>query len=215
MATRRATLRWLGTGVLVPLLAVPAGGARAAVDEERKAGTVTRVRGTAVALQDAVPRPLEDGSPVYLGDVLSTGPDARLEIRMIDGGMFTLGERTTFMVIDYTFGGGTPNGLLRLLSGAVNAASGSLARFGDGRLVLEAESVTIGVRGTEFWVGELDGAVEVGLWQGHLSVSNRAGAVELTRPNDGTRVAGPAVAPNPPEPWDQELIARTRAMTSF
>ena len=187
----------------------------AATIEEDIAGTVARLRGSAIAMQDAVPRILEPDSPVYIGDVLSTGPGARLEIRMIDDGIFTMGERTTFMVIEYTFGGGNPNGLLRLLSGAVSAASGRLAKMAGARFTMEADSATIGIRGTNFWAGELDGIFQVGLWSGAVVVENRAGQVEINQPNFGTRVADQETPPVEPRPWSKTKIQRAQALTSF
>ena len=43
------------------------------------------------------------GSPIYVGDVISTSPKARLEIRMIDDAVMRLGERAVFIVIDYIY----------------------------------------------------------------------------------------------------------------
>lgn len=187
----------------------------AATIEEDIAGTVVRLQGSAIAMQDAVPRILEADSPVYIGDVLSTGPESRLEIQMIDDGLFTLGARTTFMIVDYTFGGGNPNGLLRLLSGAVNAASGKLAKLAGAQFSMEADSATIGIRGTKFWAGELDGIFQVGLWSGAVTVKNRAGEVEINQPNFGTRVAGQETSPVEPRPWSESKIQRAQALTSF
>jgi ferric-dicitrate binding protein FerR (iron transport regulator) len=187
----------------------------AATIEEDIAGTVARLQGSAIAMQDAVPRILAPDSPVYIGDVLSTGPDSRLEIQMVDDGIFTMGERTTFMVIDYTFGGGTPNGLLRLLSGAVNAASGKLAKAAGAQFTLEANSATIGIRGTDFWAGELDGVFQVGVWSGAVVVKNRGGEVEIRRPNYGTRVVDQEASPTEPQPWSETTILRARALTAF
>jgi hypothetical protein len=56
----------------------------AKTDQENIAGTVTRLNSSALAVQDAVPRALMVDSPIYVGDVISTGPEARLEITMID-----------------------------------------------------------------------------------------------------------------------------------
>ena len=187
----------------------------AATTEEDIAGTVARLRGSAIAMQDAVPRILEPDSPVYIGDVLSTGPGARLEIRMIDDGIFTMGERTTFMIIEYTFGGGNPNGLLRLLSGAVNAATGKLAKAAGVQFTMEADSASIGIRGTKFWAGDFEGIFQVGLWSGAVVVENRAGEVEINQPNFGTRVADQETSPAEPQLWSEATIQRVQALTSF
>lgn len=207
-----------GCAAIIPAALISAGLAyqvMAATTEEDLAGTVARLEGSAIAMQDAVPRVLEPNSPVYIGDVLSTGPESRLEVKMVDDGIFTLGERTTFMVIDYTFGGGNPNGLLRLLSGAVNAASGKLAKTAGAKFSMEADAATIGIRGTQFWLGELDGVFQVGLWSGAVVVENRGGAVEINQPNFGTQVRDQDSTPTEPRPWSETTILRARALTSF
>ncbi len=41
--------------------------------DDNVAGTVLRLQASAVAVQDAVPRALAVGEPIFVGDVLSTG----------------------------------------------------------------------------------------------------------------------------------------------
>ena len=60
------------------------------------AGTVKNIRGSALAVQNAQVRPLKVGDEVFIGDILSTGNDSRLEIAMIDDGSFKLGASTSF-----------------------------------------------------------------------------------------------------------------------
>lgn len=51
-------------------------------------------------MQDAVPGILESDSPVYIGDVLLMGPDSRLEIKMIDDGIFQVGLWSGAVVVE-------------------------------------------------------------------------------------------------------------------
>jgi len=180
------------------------------------AGNVIRMQGTAVAMQDARPRVLKPGDPIYIGDVLSTGERAILEIRMIDDGMFTLSERTVFVVIDYTFNGGG-NATTRLMSGALQAVSGKLAKLDTRPFRLETEVATIGIRGTTFWAGEMpDGNLHVGLWsEGHVVVENRAGRSEITDRGDGISVGGINEKPGAPHPWHPDMNNMAEKMISF
>ena len=92
------------------------GGATASVDDE-VVGKVTEIMGSAVALQDAMPRALKVDAPIHLGDVLSTGRGSRLHLKMIDDAEFSLGERSTFTVQEYFLknDGKEGNGVIRLL----------------------------------------------------------------------------------------------------
>ena len=182
--------------------------------KEDVAGTVKRLKGAALAVRDALPRPLKVGEPVYIGDVLSTGADARLEVSMIDDGLFTLGERTSFVIIDYTFGGdGSP--ALRLLSGALNAATGAFTAKAGG-MTVESEVATIGIRGTKFWIGEIHDIMHVAHWSGGgLVVENKAGRVVLDGPDQGTEIAKATTQPSMPGPWPVDMIHTARSMTDF
>lgn len=199
------------------VLAVATGIPAAVADDGDVAGKVARVQGRVVAVQDAELRLLMTGDPVLVGDVLSTGKDARVEISMIDDGIFTLGERTVFVVIDYTFGGAANNALLGLLTGAMSAASGGIAELDQMAFKLETPTATIGIRGTRLWVGTMpDGVFHVGLWKdGPVIVENRAGRVEITELRFGTHVDDPDIAPKPPKLWPTRMNDNAKRMVAF
>jgi hypothetical protein len=181
------------------------------------AGTVLRIQGSALAVQDAVPRPLGVGDSVLIGDILSTGKESRLEIRMIDDGLFTLGERTSFVVIDYMFGQNAPNALLRIMSGSFRAITGAIVQADASAFAVETEFGVLGVRGTDFWGGVMeDGAFHAALLGGKgVIFKNRAGSVEITAPEFGTTVTGPDQAPTSPKEWPTDKLDRSKAMVAF
>lgn len=208
------TRRTLLAATAAVAVAGSATGVRAAAQPAADpAGTVKRIRGAALAVRDALPRPLAPGDKVYVGDVLSTGPGARLEIAMIDDGVFTLGEKTAFVIIDYTFSSGEP--VMRLLSGAFAATTGAITAKAGGMRV-ESEVATIGIRGTTFWGGELRGITQFALLAGHaIEVENKAGKVVLSTPGFGTKVKDATTAPTAPHAWGRSMLDRAGAMTSF
>ena len=185
-------------------------------EEDLVNGVVTRLQGNAVAMQDAIPRPLKVGDNILSGDVISTGKDARLEMRMIDDGVITLGERTVFVVIDYILGGETPNAAVRLLQGAFKTVSGELVQMANARFVVETELATIGIRGTTFWGGTLDDTFDVTLLDGKgIYVETKSGRVELTTPGEGTSVRSAHDAPSPPKAWPKAKVDRAVATVTF
>lgn len=184
--------------------------------QEDTAGTIVRLKGAAVAMQDAVPRPLAVGDTVLRGDVISTGPGARVEIRMLDDAVMTLGERTVFVVIDYITQGAEPNAAMRLLEGAFNAVSGEMMKTAGATFTIETETATIGIRGTTFWGGKLDGVFEVALLAGReIVIENKAGRVVIDTVGDGTAVDSADRPPTPPKAWSRAKIARARATVAF
>ena len=90
-----------------------------------------------------------------------------------------------------------------------------MAKAAGAQFTMEADSATIGIRGTNFWAGELDGIFQVGLWSGAVVVENRGGGVEINQPNFGTRVADQETPPVEPRPWSETKIQRAQALTSF
>ena len=208
---RRDVLLGLGLGVAALGVGRSAQSAETVVGGD-VAGKVSRVQGTVVAVYDAAVRVLQPGASVYVGDVLSTGAKARIEIQMIDDGVFTLGERTSFNIFDYRFGTGPQIGLM---SGVLDAVSGSLGKVGDG-LIIDSPVATIGIRGTKFWIGELDGKFQVAHWSGGgVHVENKGGAVLLKESNSGTFALDRNDPPAPPTEWGGLMKARAKHLVAF
>ena len=194
------------------LLLAPGSFAFAAEDV---AGTVTRLKGSAVAMQDALPRVLKVGDKILRGDVISTGAGARLEMKMLDDAVMTLGEKTIFVVIDYITQG-EPNAAMRLLQGAFSAVSGDMMKTAGARFTVETETATIGIRGTTFWGGMLDGVFEVALLDGKaVIVENKAGRVVIDKIGEGTAIGAADVAPTQPKAWGQGKLGRAIATVAF
>jgi hypothetical protein len=178
--------------------------------------TVSRIEKAAVAMQDALPRSLEVGSEVQLGDIISTGKDARLELTFSDGTSVKLGERTQFKVIEFVVEQNGGNAVMRLMKGAFEMSSGSMMKLASASMVVETETATIGIRGTRFWGGKLDGDMEIALLDGKgVYVENKAGRVELTRVGTGTKIPDFNTAPTAPIAWGKSKLSRAAATTSF
>jgi len=181
---------------------------------EEVAGVVERLQGNAFAMQDALPRPLNEGVEIFRGDVISTGKGARLEIRMLDDAVMTLSEKTIFVVTDYISDGPEPAASFRLMQGAFKAVSGKIAKTGS--FVVATRTATIGIRGTTFWGGSLDGNFEVALLDGKaVYVENKAGRVELTAVGQGTKILSAKEKPSNPTTWSKEKTDRAIATISF
>lgn len=184
--------------------------------EEDLAGSVVRLQGNAIAMQDALPRPLKVGDKILRGDVISTGKGARLEVRMLDDAVMTLGEKTIFVVTDYIAGGEDPLASFRLMQGAFKAVSGKIAEGKKGEFIVATEVATIGIRGTTFWGGSLDGEFEVALLDGKgVYVETKAGRVDLTTVGEGTKILSADRKPSNPVIWGQKKTDRAVATVTF
>lgn len=168
---------------------------------------VLRIQNAAVAIQDALPRPLDIGSEVQLGDIISTGKDTRLELEFTDGTIVRLGERAHFTVVEYVLEQNGGNAVMRMLQGAFQVTSGKMMQLADSSMTIETNTATIGIRGTTFWGGELGNGFEIALLSGKgVDVKTAVGSVSLTEPGTGTRAASSNTFPTEPLPWGENKM---------
>ena len=177
---------------------------------------VSRLQNAAVAMQDALPRPLSVGSEVQLGDIISTGKGTRLELTFKDGTSVSLGERTQFSVVEFVVDQNGGNAVMRLMKGAFSMTSGSMMQLADASMTVQTETATIGIRGTTFWGGMLDDKMEIALLGGKgVYVETKAGRVDLSRVGTGTTISGAGEPPSKPVAWGKSKIDRAKATTAF
>ena len=112
---------------------------------------VQTIDGEVVAIRAAGQRVLlAEGSPIFQGDVLQTGPGAALALVYIDGMTMQLDENTR-MVIDqlfYNAEAGQGAALFSLVKGAFLSLSGEIAKLSQDAVQYKTPTGTIGIRGT-------------------------------------------------------------------
>ena len=178
------------------------------------AGYVTKVRGEVLATLEANRQPLALGHALHQGSRVLTGTNARLEARMKDGSVLTLGERTEFVIEQVS--GATPTSQatrFELLKGAFRAITpapaGNTAAL---QWQVRTPVAIIGVRGTEVWGGlnllnAGQDTLDVVMLEGKgVYVENSAGLTDLVKGGDGTTVTGAAAAPKPLKPWSDHKL---------
>ena len=94
--------------------------------------------------------------------------------------------------------GGQTRDLLRDLPFSQNKE----VKTGHPGLRIKMPVAAIGIRGTYFWAGEINGGYGVILMHGVVEVRNRAGSVTLSRPSRGTLISTADVARSEPAIWD-------------
>ncbi|MEO5346932.1 MAG: cadherin domain-containing protein [Magnetococcus sp. YQC-9] len=122
-------------------------------------GMVTQFKGLAVANFENVKRTLAEGAPVYQGDQIITGKDARLIMKMRDDAVIALGPDSEFLIQDYRFEPENEqgNGVVDMTRGLVRFNSGKLAQMKNQPFKVVTPVATMGVRGTEGFVRLGDG----------------------------------------------------------
>lgn len=202
------TGRRLLAGVLLVASAVC--GAQQAQAQQRppEAGQVTSAEGETMLLRDgALSTPIKIGESVRSGDVLRTAAQARVQLRMMDGGLVAIEPRSEFQVASYRFEEQQQRSFLKLVRGAVRVVTGAIGKRDPANFRMTTPTATIGVRGTEFIARESDcqGAgctaderpgLTLSVLQGRVVVSNQAvGELEVPA---GQTVYVAALAPAAP-----------------
>lgn len=114
-------------------------------------GTIVSISGTATAQTDGQPRTLQEGSPIYADDVLSTGSEASIEVRFVDDTVMSQGPSAQMTVDEYVFDPTTPSAsslLANLSKGTFRMVTGQISKDNPDGLAVKTPLATIGVRGT-------------------------------------------------------------------
>jgi hypothetical protein len=162
--------------------------AYAEVVEAAPIGQVTKVANQA----QVGSRTAAVGTPVNQNDRIRTGPKARLEVRFVDGTVFTVGENASVVIDQYVYNPSTSTGRMAVsaATGALRFTTGKLHDMRDKKVTVTTPYAALAVRGTDFWTGPIDGHHGALLLKGKVDVTTRGGKVRLDKPNYGTDIYG-------------------------
>lgn len=163
-------------------------------------GEVVATRGDASAAREGESRALGTGAPVFLGDLVETGPGSRLAMTVAQDVSIRMGERARLKVTTQVLDGRTD---LRVDSGAVLFSRPEEAPKRPINIATPAG--LIGVRGTELILMPTEGGIAVFVARGHVEVTARGQRVELGA-DQGTDITLGA-PPSPPKIWGAARIA--------
>jgi hypothetical protein len=146
-------------GLHVPTLAASAVGKVSRVQNQAQVAGVTAAVGT----------------NVHMGDALQTGANARLEVTFRDDTRLTLGENARVVIDRYVFNPDRSIGEMALKStrGALRFATGKINQMDQKNVTVSTPAAALAVRGTEFWMGPMDGQYGALLLHGNVKVSGR------------------------------------------
>jgi hypothetical protein len=157
------------------------------------------------------------GTEVRMTDELCTGADARLQVTFRDNTVLTLGENARLIVDRYVYepDRGIGEATLKAAAGAFLFATGRMKSLKDKNILVSTPLAEIGVRGTEFWGGPIDGQYSVFLIEGEITVTSQGGSVTLSGGGQGTGIPSPADPPGAAAAWAAEKVARAVATVSL
>lgn len=180
-------------------------------------GAISDVEGTAEIVSGGASAGAAKGAPVHMNDALTTGADGHLQVKFRDDTVLTLSEDARVVIDRYVYDPdqGVGDVLLTTTQGAFRFATGRMNKLSKKDITVATPVAQIGVRGTEFWGGPVDGEYSVLLLAGEVNVKNQAGTVRLNKPGLATVIRSGLVAPLAPSLWSADRIqgALTRTVT--
>jgi hypothetical protein len=211
--TKEKSMRSISIAVLSGALAVCL--SQAAAADPVTVGAVDKAQQQVVAVQGGATRDLAAAGPVYFRDKMRTGAGARLEAKLDDGTVLTLGEKGKLTVDEFVYKPGEQGNKLALnvTKGAFLFVGGKIEGPTGGNVSIKTPVGTLGVRGTTVWGGQIDGGFGVLVLKGEVWVKTAHGTVDLKEGN-GTMIFGKK-APQKAAAWSEDRTKRAVATISF
>ena len=115
------------------------------------------------------------GTAVHMNDEIRTGPKARLEITFRDNTLLTLGENARVVIDNYVYQPtqGTGAMVVKATHGAMRFVTGRIGKMRDRDVTVVTPEAALAIRGTDFWVGPIDGQYGVLLLKGKVKVNGQ------------------------------------------
>jgi hypothetical protein len=179
--------------------------------EAAAAAKVESVQVPAWVLRNGTRLPVNAGLPLEAGDILTTGPRARLLIRLAEGSLVKLGadaELKLQALKPPSAPGGLFEGLLDVVKGAFRFTTTLLSKAHRRRLDIRIASVTAGIRGTDVWGKAAPDKDIVCLIEGEISVQRGDDAAITMSDPLSFYVAPKGQPPLPVRPVDPDQLRR-------
>lgn len=177
-------------------------------------GAAGAVAGRVTALapaSDAVGRVLSSGKTVYSRDTITTSPQGRLQIMLVDETVFTIGPDSEMLIDEFVYDPFTGSGKVaaEVTKGVFRFVTGKIARKRPSAMKVKLPNGTIGIRGTivagkinadeSILVALLGPGVEnsAGERPGSVDVVNAGRTVSLVQTGFAALIR-PGQAPTPP-----------------
>lgn len=195
------------------IFATLAAGRPASAQESQPVARVVAQIGLVTAFRDTTPRVLRLAAPLYEGDHIVTGPDARVELELADGSRLSLGAGTRVALdqVRYDASGHGVRGVFNLILGILRSSlSGPTWREG---FSIETRAAVASVRSTDFVTEALAEKTAVFVVEGRVEVAAGQTTVATLQAGQGVDVPLGATQAET-KTWGQkrvdDVLARTR-----
>jgi len=174
-----------------------------------------KTRGDIRITRDGGEMSCSQGTAVQLGDIIKTGPGARLRLRFTDGSIIALGENTRLSVDLFAVDAANKSRtvVLTVLEGIVNAAA---AKSGESKFDYQIKTASgySAVRGTKWIVAFQQALMTVYVLNGIVEMGGFGNQPPVTINQGQWGAIDAAGTPSPPQPTTQEQLQPVLDATS-
>lgn len=218
--------RYMAIAAMVLFFGQAGQGGQAFAQAKVQAGVSAAVQGQIqiASLGAGVGQIAKSGEDIFLGDSISSGENAGMQVLLLDETVFTIGAQSAITIDEFIYDPATGDGTVtaQVVKGAFRFVTGRIARQKPRAMAVKLPIGAIGVRGT-IVAGRVDGESSLVVLLGpgantdteerlgRILVSNAGETVEISRAGFATRIDGVGVAPI--EPF-QLPAAELRALTA-
>lgn len=175
---------------------------------EEAVGTTRGLTGSATLTRGAAPKALMPADPLMVGDTVATGAASTAALELFTSTQIQLGPEAQFLIDQFSADLG---GVITVGGPMVFDRPDDLPKLD---LTVQSAFAQIGVRGTRFFAGPLNGTFSVFVQRGRVSVQAAGESRELGA-GDGLDIAAPGAAPGPVGQWKAPRIAAAFALVGL
>ncbi|HVE15048.1 MAG TPA: FecR family protein [Elusimicrobiota bacterium] len=189
----------------------------------KRIGVAASVQGLVRAAPPrAAGRVVSTGKPLYSGERVTTGPDAHVQVMLIDESTFSLGPNSELLLDEFVYDpdSGAGKTAARVTKGAFRFISGRIAAQAPEKVKIALPTGTIGIRGTVVMgrvapdgtatviLGGPGGDNDADARPARVRVEGAGRSVDLWRPGFGTTLGSRGPGPVLPMPGEMSGIGR-------
>ncbi len=185
-----------------------------AVEDDGVIGTIVEIEGTAsITPEGDQPAAAAIDNTLHLNDTIQTSPSSRVFVLFIDNTELTLSENTQVKIDNYVFdpdNNSQNKAAYSVMRGAFQYVSGLIGKRDNPDVHIATPVGSIGIRGTDFWAGNLDNQYNVAVNEGQVALKTDAGE-EVVNKGQGTYVHDRRSRPAHAQAWGRDRFERVNA----
>jgi len=202
----------------VMLIAIFSFNTSALADTHYPIGEIVKIEGKVYLERNDSQKEAKEDDPVFMYSTIKTEPGAKVLFLLIDDTQMTLGESSELTIDEFVFDpydSSENHAEVSVNKGTLNWISGLISKREDPDVTINTPKGSIGIRGTEFWAGNIEDGYGVFVSDGLIHFEGDWGDADLAE-GDGIYLA-PTEMNKEPDPgfWNSQKKAKAFEKVSF